>query len=229
MTERTPGKLQDAIYWIGVNALRLRDDAQLLHRAYRFPSAIFLSVSCVEECVKYSVLWRSASIGSIENQDLRRHDEKFRRAFLFILHDLMIAGRDYYLSDPARTRKLAQKAGMNGDELLRVMRGIPDDIEHEKMIDVFLDSESMELMKSEPLKEFMDTSGLGTIRRLALYADLADDGAQLHLSHPMFLGDEMSRSMLKLANKASNFIRGTSERLAAYENRKVPFMGCAKV
>lgn len=229
MAERTPENLQDAIYWIGVNALRLRDDAHLLHRAFRFPSAIFLSVSCVEECIKYSVLWRKASIGSIVNLDLNRHDVKFKRAFLFNFHDLMISARDYYLSDQANARKVAQNAGLDGDVFLQIMRGIPNHLQHEKMINIFLDSDFLELMNSEPLKGFFDMSHLGTLRKLALYADLADDGENLDLNHPMFFGDKISSSMLEFANRASDFICGTSERLATHKKRNVPFMLGAKV
>lgn len=218
MAERTPKKLQNAIYWIGVNALRLRDDAELLHRAYRFPSAIFLSISCVEECIKYVMLRHRASAGSVRNQDLRRHDRKFSLAFLFSLQELIIAARDYYLSNPERAIKTAQDAGLDGEEFLRIMRGIPDTIDPDKLVDTVLNPKNdfIQIMHSSPLKEFMATSGLAQVRGMALYADLTDDGTQLHLSHPMFFGDEISRGMLNIANKASDFIRGTSERLAAY-------------
>ena len=231
MAEKTPEKLQDAIYWIGVNALRLRDDAELLHRAYRFPSAIFLSISCVEECVKYVMLKHSSSAELDQGQDLRRHDRKFNLAFLFSFQELIVSARDYYLSDPKKTKKIAQKIGIDGEEFLEIMKNIPDYINKDKLIEIMLDKSNdiMKIIHSSPIKEFVDTSGLARIRGMALYADLTVDETQLHLNHPMFFGEEFSSDLLKGANKASDFIRGTSERLAALAPRPLPFFVGAKV
>lgn len=221
MAARTPERLENAIHWIGVNALRLRADAELLHRAYRFPSSIFMSISCVEECVKYCVLWHSAKRENALTADLHEHKEKLSLALIFSFRELIVAARDHYLLDESKTRELAASAGLDPEEFLTSIRHIPNTMSEAKAIELFLDTD-------KDLREFLHTvfttSDLAKVRKMALYADLGDDGNNLSLSHPMFFNEEVSRSMLRIAGKTCDFIKATSARLAERRDPPLPFL-----
>lgn len=212
-----------ALKWLRINARRLNDDAAILLKFSRYPSAINLSILSIEESLKFCCAyyeWRhSTKLANKKN----RHEEKFKKKGILNFRNTLRTIAAEAKGNVDTWRKMATNGEwhLKESEVEVAIRGVDmilsNTLSNEEIIriyfsdfeDVFSDVKGEDVFSDvKGLDEFINggASEINTVRKMSIYTDLGDDGEMV--STPFVLTKEIAEKFASASSESIDFING---------------------